>query len=459
MAVPAWGRWGSLCHPLPSWGARGREQGCAEGAAARPPFVPGQGEGSGHVLAWPWRRDAGMCERGCAVVPGQAGAAWLGPSSCGGLGVFDLCQRIVWVCLAYLARREIRFSVLAPPPFVRRSPARACPTSQFKFRAARLGGRRGARGARPPRDALSRGAPLCWGQERPWGPSGSRDAGTQVSAGAGRAGWWPTEGTALRAPARHGWGDPGAGACRGHGAVCTRGWPRCWAALCWGLCPAAIPTPGPSQWHGCSQARRRAGPGRGPLGLAPRRGDALGTPPAVPAQAPGRRRKNMTEFLGDASIPGPELSPHGSGSLPTNGTDTWKNRAASRFSGFFSSGAGTGPFGRVGGYAGRGRRGGEAAAPLGRWDEVIRGHGPAPWAARGGPCLDPSAPGASAPCFLGRRWIRWSSWRASCTPTAASGCPSCPRSSASTKTPGRRTGMTAAWRWRTAGSKSSRARR
>lgn len=74
----------------------------------------------------------------------------------------------------------------------------------------------------------------------------------------------------------------------------------------------------------------------------------------------------MTEFLGDASIPGPELSPHGSGSLPTNGTDTWKNRAASRFSGFFSSGAGTGPFGRVGGRAGRGCGGGEAAAPLGR---------------------------------------------------------------------------------------------
>ncbi|XP_015738006.1 pleckstrin homology domain-containing family G member 5 isoform X1 [Coturnix japonica] len=62
--------------------------------------------------------------------------------------------------------------------------------------------------------------------------------------------------------------------------------------------------------------------------------------------APGRRRKNMTEFLGDASIPSPEPSLHGSGSLPTNGTDTWKNRAASRFSGFFSSGASTGPFGR-----------------------------------------------------------------------------------------------------------------
>uniref|UniRef100_A0A8V0Z8G3 Pleckstrin homology and RhoGEF domain containing G5 n=1 Tax=Gallus gallus TaxID=9031 RepID=A0A8V0Z8G3_CHICK len=62
--------------------------------------------------------------------------------------------------------------------------------------------------------------------------------------------------------------------------------------------------------------------------------------------APGRRRKNMTEFLGDANIPSPEPSLHGSGSLPTNGTDTWKNRAASRFSGFFSSGASTGPFGR-----------------------------------------------------------------------------------------------------------------
>jgi len=61
----------------------------------------------------------------------------------------------------------------------------------------------------------------------------------------------------------------------------------------------------------------------------------------------------MTEFLGDANIPSPEPSLHGSGSLPTNGTDTWKNRAASRFSGFFSSGASTGPFGRVGGQ-GRG---------------------------------------------------------------------------------------------------------
>ncbi|NWR81348.1 PKHG5 protein, partial [Centropus unirufus] len=62
--------------------------------------------------------------------------------------------------------------------------------------------------------------------------------------------------------------------------------------------------------------------------------------------APGRRRKNMTEFLGDATIPGPEPAPHGGTSLPANGTDTWKNRAASRFSGFFGSGTGAGSFGR-----------------------------------------------------------------------------------------------------------------
>ncbi|NXU91601.1 PKHG5 protein, partial [Xiphorhynchus elegans] len=60
----------------------------------------------------------------------------------------------------------------------------------------------------------------------------------------------------------------------------------------------------------------------------------------------GRRRKNMTEFLGDTSIPGPELAPHISSSLPANGTDTWKNRAASRFSGFFGSSTSVGSFGR-----------------------------------------------------------------------------------------------------------------
>ncbi|NWY61871.1 PKHG5 protein, partial [Chionis minor] len=62
--------------------------------------------------------------------------------------------------------------------------------------------------------------------------------------------------------------------------------------------------------------------------------------------APGRRRKNMTEFLGDASIPSPEPALHGTTSLPANGTDTWKNRAASRFSGFFGSSTGSSSFGR-----------------------------------------------------------------------------------------------------------------
>ncbi|XP_041427419.1 pleckstrin homology domain-containing family G member 5 isoform X2 [Xenopus laevis] len=59
--------------------------------------------------------------------------------------------------------------------------------------------------------------------------------------------------------------------------------------------------------------------------------------------APGRKRKNMNEFLGDASIP--VQDPIQSFSCSNNGADTWKNRAASRFSGFFGSAA-TGPFGR-----------------------------------------------------------------------------------------------------------------
>ncbi|KAG8434228.1 hypothetical protein GDO86_012559 [Hymenochirus boettgeri] len=63
------------------------------------------------------------------------------------------------------------------------------------------------------------------------------------------------------------------------------------------------------------------------------------------AEAPGRRRKNMNEFLGDASIPVQDPLQNFSCSLPNNGTDTWKNRAASRFSGFFGTGT-TGPFGR-----------------------------------------------------------------------------------------------------------------
>ncbi|KAM9217637.1 pleckstrin homology domain-containing family G member 5 [Leptosomus discolor] len=80
------------------------------------------------------------------------------------------------------------------------------------------------------------------------------------------------------------------------------------------------------------------------LGLAPE--PVPGRREGADSLAPGRRRKNMTEFLGDATIPGPEPAPHGGSSLPTNGTDTWKNRAASRFSGFFGSGTSAGSFGR-----------------------------------------------------------------------------------------------------------------
>nr|XP_056721054.1 pleckstrin homology domain-containing family G member 5 [Euleptes europaea] len=62
--------------------------------------------------------------------------------------------------------------------------------------------------------------------------------------------------------------------------------------------------------------------------------------------APGRQRKNMTEFLGDASIPAQDPSQHMGSSLTSNGIDTWKNRAASRFSGLFSSGNSASPFSR-----------------------------------------------------------------------------------------------------------------
>ncbi|XP_048374671.1 pleckstrin homology domain-containing family G member 5 isoform X3 [Sphaerodactylus townsendi] len=62
--------------------------------------------------------------------------------------------------------------------------------------------------------------------------------------------------------------------------------------------------------------------------------------------APGRQRKNMTEFLGDASIPTQDPLQHMGSSLSSNGIDTWKNRAASRFSGFFGSGNNTSPFAR-----------------------------------------------------------------------------------------------------------------
>ncbi|XP_028854176.1 pleckstrin homology domain-containing family G member 5 isoform X2 [Denticeps clupeoides] len=59
----------------------------------------------------------------------------------------------------------------------------------------------------------------------------------------------------------------------------------------------------------------------------------------------GRRRKNMTEFLGESSIPSADTVPQLSGSLPV-GTERWKNRAASRFSGFFSSSTANGSLGK-----------------------------------------------------------------------------------------------------------------
>lgn len=57
-----------------------------------------------------------------------------------------------------------------------------------------------------------------------------------------------------------------------------------------------------------------------------------------------RRRKNMTEFLGEPNIPTPDAVGQIGGSLPGGGAgpDSWKNR----FSGFFSSNAGAGAFGK-----------------------------------------------------------------------------------------------------------------
>ncbi|XP_043108412.1 pleckstrin homology domain-containing family G member 5 isoform X2 [Puntigrus tetrazona] len=61
-----------------------------------------------------------------------------------------------------------------------------------------------------------------------------------------------------------------------------------------------------------------------------------------------RRRKNMPEFLGDASAPNQDSVSQLSGSLPGSitGTDRWRNRAASRFSGLFSSSSGNGSLGK-----------------------------------------------------------------------------------------------------------------
>ncbi|CAG6021892.1 unnamed protein product [Menidia menidia] len=61
-----------------------------------------------------------------------------------------------------------------------------------------------------------------------------------------------------------------------------------------------------------------------------------------------RRRKNMTEFLGETNIPTPDSLGQTGGSLPSAGAgpDSWKNRAASRFSVLFSSSAAGGAFGK-----------------------------------------------------------------------------------------------------------------
>ncbi|XP_049733719.1 pleckstrin homology domain-containing family G member 5 isoform X7 [Elephas maximus indicus] len=84
------------------------------------------------------------------------------------------------------------------------------------------------------------------------------------------------------------------------------------------------------------------------------RGDPQSRRESLDILAPGRRRKNMSEFLGEVSIPGQEPPTPSSCSLPSGssggpsstGGDSWKNRAASRFSGFFSSGPSTSAFGR-----------------------------------------------------------------------------------------------------------------
>ncbi|XP_061114394.1 pleckstrin homology domain-containing family G member 5 isoform X1 [Conger conger] len=76
---------------------------------------------------------------------------------------------------------------------------------------------------------------------------------------------------------------------------------------------------------------------------------SLGRRESVDLMGQGRRRKNMNEFLGDATIPSPDsLSQLGSfpGIGGGAGPDTWKNRAASRFSGLFGSTSGTSPFGK-----------------------------------------------------------------------------------------------------------------
>ncbi|KAG7520534.1 pleckstrin-likey domain-containing family G member 5 isoform X1 [Solea senegalensis] len=93
-------------------------------------------------------------------------------------------------------------------------------------------------------------------------------------------------------------------------------------------------------------------PGQSPYILTPgsekMEHGSLGRRESIDLLGQARRRKNMTEFLGETNIPTPDTLGQIGGSLPGVGAgpDSWKNRAASRFSGFFSSGAGAGPFGK-----------------------------------------------------------------------------------------------------------------
>ncbi|XP_017274756.1 pleckstrin homology domain-containing family G member 5 isoform X2 [Kryptolebias marmoratus] len=72
--------------------------------------------------------------------------------------------------------------------------------------------------------------------------------------------------------------------------------------------------------------------------------ESLGRRDSIDLLGQARRRKNMTEFLGEPNIPTPDSLGQLGGSLPGVGAgpDSWKNRAASRFSVLFSSNAGAG---------------------------------------------------------------------------------------------------------------------
>ncbi|KAM4571306.1 pleckstrin homology domain-containing family G member 5 isoform 2-T2 [Fundulus diaphanus] len=94
--------------------------------------------------------------------------------------------------------------------------------------------------------------------------------------------------------------------------------------------------------------------GQSPYILTPTREkvahESLGRRESMDLLGQARRRKNMTEFLGETNIPTPDALGQLGGSLPSVGAgpDSWKNRAASRFSGLFGSNAGAGPFGKEG---------------------------------------------------------------------------------------------------------------